>query len=58
MDLIDAIKASELLRVTEVIGCHYDTFPVIRIDHNKARNLFAKAGLTLHLMDIGQTSRF
>ena len=58
MDLIDAIKASELLRVTEVIGCHYDTFPVIRIDHDKARNLFTKAGLTLHLMDIGQTSRF
>ena len=34
---------------------HYDTFGYIEIDHNQAKQTFAKAGIELTLMEIGQT---
>jgi L-ascorbate metabolism protein UlaG (beta-lactamase superfamily) len=49
----DAIKAARYVGVTKVLGVHYDTFGFIRIDHSKAIDLFAKAGMRLYLQDIG-----
>ena len=51
----DAIEASRLIGCTTIIGCHYDTFGYIEIDHQDAINGFAKAGLKLLLPAIGET---
>lgn len=53
MGVDDAIEASRLVGVNRVIGVHYDTFDFINIDHRKAVESFEKAGMTLHLLDIG-----
>ncbi len=55
MDVDDAVEAARMMGVTTVVGIHYDTFPPIRIDHDKARATFSKAGITLHLPAIGES---
>ena len=55
MGIEDAIEAAKLVHVKEVIGVHYDTFGFIKIDHEYAVSLFERAGIRLHLLDIGQT---
>lgn len=45
----DAVVAADFLGVKTVIGMHFDTFPVIEIDHDKARAAFEKAGIKLIL---------
>ena len=52
----DAARLANMVKVTEVVGVHYDTFPPIIIDHAAARATFAKAGLHLHLLAIGETT--
>jgi L-ascorbate metabolism protein UlaG (beta-lactamase superfamily) len=49
----DAVKAARYVGVTKVLGVHYDTFPFIKIDHAKAIEHFAQAGMKLHLQQIG-----
>ncbi|PTX93419.1 metal-dependent hydrolase [Spartobacteria bacterium LR76] len=51
----DAGRASKLLGCKTVVGVHYDTFPPIKIDHEKAKATVASHGATLHLPEIGQT---
>ncbi len=51
----DAIEAAKMVQCTTIIGVHYDTFPYIKIDHEKVKQAFADAGITLHLPAIGQT---
>ncbi len=58
MGIKDAVTASEWLGCPEIIGVHYDTFPLIAIDHAVAREAFAKAGKNLHLLEIGATKEF
>jgi len=58
MGIKDAVTASEWLGCPEIIGVHYDTFPLIAIDHAVAREAFAKAGKKLHLLEIGATKEF
>ena len=55
MGVEDAIEAARFTEVTTVIGVHYDTFGFIKIDHNKSIETFKKAGITLHIMEIGTT---
>ena len=55
MDMVDAAHAADFLGTENVIGMHFDTFPPIVIDHQKAFDLFAKAGKKLTLPEIGQT---
>lgn len=45
----DAVVAASFLNVNKIIGMHFDTFPVIEIDHQKALDAFAKANMTLVL---------
>ena len=40
----DAIIASNFLECSKIIGCHFDTFDTIRIDHEKAVEAFRTAG--------------
>ena len=51
----DAIHAARMVGANVVVGVHYDTFGFIKIDHAKAVESFQKAGLKLHLLDIGNT---
>ncbi|WP_461449064.1 metal-dependent hydrolase [Mucilaginibacter sp.] len=55
MGVDDAIKASAFVNCTNVIGVHYNTFPVIAIDTEEALDKFVKAGLNLKLPAIGET---
>ena len=54
----DAIKASRFLECDNIIGMHYDTFDIIKIDHNAAKAKFEKAGKKLTLFNIGETKEF
>ncbi len=54
----DALRASRLLRCTDIVGVHYDTFPYIKIDHAAAQGLFEVAGVKLHLPAIGASLVF
>jgi len=47
----DAAIAAEFINCDQIIGCHYDTFPPIEIDHNSAVAEFKKKEKTLHLLE-------
>ena len=51
----DAVKASEFIQCDKIIGCHYDTFDYIKIDHEDAIQEFKHAGKELILLEIGQS---
>jgi L-ascorbate metabolism protein UlaG (beta-lactamase superfamily) len=51
----DAIKACDFINCKNVIGMHFDTFPVIKIDKEAAKQKFETAGLQLKLMEIGES---
>ncbi len=51
----DAVRAARFVKTKTVVGCHYDTFPPIKIDHTAAQKTFADAGLALHLVEIGKS---
>lgn len=53
MGIDDAIKAAKMVRCRTILGLHYNTFPPIAIDSDKALEKFAAAGLELHLLDPG-----
>lgn len=55
MDAIDAVKAAEFIQCNKVIGVHYDSWPIIKIDHDEAKNLFKAAGKELILLNVGET---
>lgn len=54
MDMDDAVKAALITKSSRVIGCHFDTFPPISIDHHKAVSLFKTAGIDLIMMSPGE----
>ncbi|MEC5395116.1 metal-dependent hydrolase [Bergeyella sp. RCAD1439] len=49
-----SFAASELLKTSRVIGCHFDTFPPIAIDHEKAQLAFEERGIDFILPELGQ----
>jgi len=55
MGVDDAIKASGFINCNNVIGMHYDTFPVIKIDVDEAEAKFVKAGINIKLPKIGES---
>ena len=56
MGVDDAIKACGFINCSNVIGMHYDTFPVIKIDKAEAAHKFEMAGITLKLLEIGEST--
>ncbi|MDB5032025.1 metal-dependent hydrolase [Mucilaginibacter sp.] len=54
MGVDDAIKATDFINCKNVIGVHYDTFPVIAIDKDDALEKFIKAGINIKLPAIGE----
>ncbi len=55
MGIADALRAAEFVGVERIVGVHYDTFPPIKIDHEKALSAAGKAGKKLLLPGIGET---
>jgi L-ascorbate metabolism protein UlaG (beta-lactamase superfamily) len=54
----DAVKAAEFVGCNDVVGVHYDTFPPIRIDHQRAKDTFKAGGKILHLFQPGESHEF
>lgn len=46
--------AAELLKTSRVIGCHFDTFPPITINHETAKKLFAERDIEFTLPKLGE----
>ncbi|HEY2802107.1 MAG TPA: metal-dependent hydrolase [Chthoniobacterales bacterium] len=55
MDIADAVRAADFVGTDRIVGVHYDTFPPIEIDHDKAQAVAEKAGKKLLLPKIGET---
>ena len=51
----DALEAARMVKTQTVMGVHYDTWPIIHLDKEKARKIFDKAGIALSLPSIGET---
>ena len=55
MGIADAVRASDFIECNNVIGCHYDTFGYIEIDHEGARKAFEAVEKKLTLLEIGES---
>ena len=53
MDVEDAIMAADFVDCDKILGCHYDTFGFIVINHEEAKKKFFDAGKDLMLLEIG-----
>ena len=55
MGIDDAVIAAEFVQCDQILGCHYDTFGFITIDHELAKNTFTERKKHLILLDINDT---
>ena len=56
MDVEDAIMASDFVKCNKVLGYHYDTFNLIKLDDKDlAKRSFKAKGKELIITDIGQS---
>ena len=55
MGIDDALKAADYVGTNHIIGVHYDTFPVIKIDREEAVAKAEKQNKLLQLLKIGET---
>ncbi|WP_304238530.1 metal-dependent hydrolase [Jiulongibacter sediminis] len=55
MGFDDAVLAAGYIGCKNIVGCHYDTFPPIQIDTQKALEVFEKAGIKLTLPKISES---
>ena len=55
MGVDDAILASDFVECDKVLGCHYDTFGYIEIDHEAAKRKFYEKGKDLMLLETGES---
>lgn len=51
----DAALASDFIECNKIVGCHYDTFGFIKIDHKAAKKVFEDRRKTLILPTIGES---
>lgn len=55
MDAEDAVIASDFIQCDRILGCHYDTFGYIEIDHQQAIATFKARNKELILLPIGES---
>ena len=55
MGVDDAILASDFVGCDKILGCHYDTFGYIEINHEEAKRKFFDKGKDLMLLEIGES---
>ncbi len=58
MGVADAMRAAKMIRCTEIIGVHFDTFPYVAIDHTAALAIAGEASVNLTLPKIGDNISF
>lgn len=51
----DAIIASDFIECNKIVGCHFDSFGFIEINHNEAQSAFSNKGKELILPKVGET---
>ena len=51
----DAVIASDFVECNTIVGCHFDTFPPIEINHQAAQSAFDAVNKSLLLPEIGQS---
>ena len=56
MGFSDAVIAADFIECDQIVGCHYDTFAYIEIDHEAAKSEFEKSGKNLILIETGQSA--
>ncbi|WP_179353566.1 metal-dependent hydrolase [Winogradskyella vidalii] len=54
MGVSDAIIASDFIECDKILGCHYDTFGYIEINHEEAKRKFYDKNKDLMLLEIGE----
>lgn len=55
MGVEQAIVASDFIECNRILGCHFDTFGFIEIDHDDAKQAFTNHKKELHLLEIGES---
>jgi L-ascorbate metabolism protein UlaG (beta-lactamase superfamily) len=55
MNYADAILASDFVQCDKIIGCHFDTFPPIEVNHELVKKAFFDKGKDLMLLEIGES---
>ena len=55
MGIDSAVIAADYVKTSKVLAYHYDTWPLIAIDHNKAKEAFNKSGKDLIMLEIGES---
>ena len=55
MGINDAILASDFVECDKILGCHFDTFGYIEIDHEIAKRKFFERNKDLMLLEIGES---
>ena len=53
MDYHDAVVAADFVQCETIIGCHFDTWPPLSVDHEAAKKAFETENKTLILPKIG-----
>ncbi len=51
----DALIAADFIECDTIVGCHFDTFGYIEIDHDAAQKAFEAKGKKLILPSVGET---
>ncbi|WP_172918290.1 metal-dependent hydrolase [Capnocytophaga canis] len=55
MGVRDALTAAKFVDAIHILGVHYDTFDVIKIDRQASIDKFAAENRNLHLLNIGES---
>lgn len=55
MDVDEAVVAAEFVECDKVMGIHYDTMPIIEINHKAAKKKFSDKGKELILLNSGES---
>lgn len=58
MGATDAAIAATFCGAKKVVGMHYDSFEIIEIDHEEARDAFRDKGVELFLPEVGEILNF
>jgi len=54
MGIDDAVRCAEFVGTNKIVGLHYNTFPPIQTDLDRASRTFSQSGKDLILLEIGQ----
>lgn len=51
----EAVLAADFIGCDKIIGCHFDTFPPIKINHEDVKSAFAVKNIDFYLPEVGET---